>query len=174
MTTRTMGRSVVGWLVSWLVGRLVGRSMGLLIVGRRKHTPLPPDHQPQLLAEIFHRRCPFLDGHNDALTCVWIVGSLLRTYLFEKTCRSTHPDLGSLASTCSCQKSQISLVADPRWMSLRCCPSFVYVVRGDHLGCNMKLIGFHFREESSTKSIDIVARACTESHDFLITDCAGV
>ena len=53
-------------------------------------------------------------------------------------------------------------------MSLRCCPSFVYVVRGDHLGCNMKLLGFHVREESSTTLIDIVARACTESHYFRI------
>jgi hypothetical protein len=60
---------------------------------------------------------------------------LLHTYLFEKTRRSTHPDLGSMASTCSCQKSQIS----------------------------------HVTEKSSTRSIDIVARACTESHYFLIT-----
>jgi hypothetical protein len=79
-----MGQSVVGWLVGWLAGRLAGRSMVLLIVGRRKHTPLPPDHQTQLLDEMFPRRCPFLDRHNDALTCVWIVGSLRRTYLFEK------------------------------------------------------------------------------------------
>jgi len=33
---------------------------------------------------MFPRRSPLLDDHNDALTCVWIVGSLLRTYLLEK------------------------------------------------------------------------------------------
>ena len=33
---------------------------------------------------MFLRRCPFLDGHNDALTCVWIFCSLLCTFHFEK------------------------------------------------------------------------------------------
>ena len=33
-------------------------SLVVRAVGMRKHKPLPPGQQPQLLAEIFLRRCP--------------------------------------------------------------------------------------------------------------------